>query len=636
MFKLRRSFVAMTALLALLGFTNAAAVPQNRLDRALRDGKVQGHAQRVIVTAEIGGEARVRELLAKRGARIEAELAIIDAVTVTLSAADLIAVCEKNSAVRSCSIDGEVTSLDSDEFKRSAKKEEAHQPYPAVTASSTLLGTLGLPYAGAGQGTAGGRGVTVALIDSGIDPTMFANRISAFYNFTGGSAIEAPPSDQYGHGTHLAGLIGGNQLAIDAEYQGVAPGVKFVGLKVLDQDGRGFTTDVISAIGFAVLNKAAMDIDIINLSLGHPVYAPAFNDPLVQAVEKASEAGIIVVVSAGNFGADPTGKLGYAGITSPGNAPSAITVGAVDHQGTLTLRDNRVADYSSSGPTWYDGYAKPDVVAPGHYLASETAQGSTLSTDHPGWLTKGPSGKQFIHLSGTSMSTAVTTGVVALLKEKRSDLTPNLAKGLLQYTAIPLRNDNGRLYNRLRQGNGEVNAAGALAMVVAIQPGIATLDPADANAEALWWGPAGGTLANQSTQIGRRTYAWASNIVWGNDIVWGNSVLYNLPVWGLNIVWGDTIVWGNGLAVGQNIVWGNNIAWARRVVWGKDLIAVKSAHDNIVWGNLGDDNIVWGNLDANNIVWGNLKDDDNIVWGNLDADNIVWGNVVLTPAKGGK
>ena len=196
MFKLRRSFVAMTALLALLGFADSAAAPQDRLDRALRDGKVGGQSQRVIVTAETGAEARVRELLTKRGARIEAELAIIDAVTVTLSAADLIAICEESAAVRSCAIDGEVTSLHNDEFKRGRAKKELHQPSPSVTASSTLLGTLGLPYAGAG--TSGGNGVTVALIDSGIDARLFAaNRISAFYNFTGGSAIEAPATDQY-------------------------------------------------------------------------------------------------------------------------------------------------------------------------------------------------------------------------------------------------------------------------------------------------------------------------------------------------------------------------------------------------------------------------------------------------------
>ena len=90
-------------------------------------------------------------------------------------------------------------------------------------------------------------------------------------------------------------------------------------------------------------------------------------------------AGIVVVVSAGNVGANPvTGEVGYGGISSPGNAPSAITVGAVKTLDTTSRTDDLVADYSSRGPTWYDGFAKPDVVAPGHRLLSAAAASQTL------------------------------------------------------------------------------------------------------------------------------------------------------------------------------------------------------------------------------------------------------------------
>ena len=135
---------------------------------------------------------------------------------------------------------------------------------------------------------------------------------------------------------------------------------------MLDSNGAGYTSNVIKAVEFAVANRTSLGIHIINLSLGHPIYEPAANDPLVLAVESAVRAGIVVVVSAGNNGQDDTGAIGYAGISSPGNAPSAITVGTVDHKNTAWPYDDTVAPYSSRGPTWFDGFAKPDILAPGH------------------------------------------------------------------------------------------------------------------------------------------------------------------------------------------------------------------------------------------------------------------------------
>src|SRR5262249_59057696 len=102
-------------------------------------------------------------------------------------------------------------------------------------------------------------------------------------------------------------------------YRGLAPKVRFVILKVLDQTGAGYTSDVIRAVDFAVANRSALGIDVINLSLGHPILEPASTDPLVQAVERASQAGVIVVAAAGNYGKNPTtGERGYGGIPSPG------------------------------------------------------------------------------------------------------------------------------------------------------------------------------------------------------------------------------------------------------------------------------------------------------------------------------
>ena len=287
---------------------------------------------------------------------------------------------------------------------------------PPGQARSTLLGTLGLR-----ADSRLGSGVTVAIIDSGLHPSSaFEGRVKAFRDFTG-TSLSGLPFDDFGHGTHVAGLIGGGQRAEDVAFQGVAPGVSFVILKVLDSSGTGRTSDVIRAIEYTVANRRRLGIDVINLSLGHPPFEPPETDPLVQAVEQASAAGLIVVASAGNNGMDANGEQGYGGVSVPGNAPSALTLGAANHQDTVTRDDDRVAPYSSSGPTWYQGLAKPDFVAPGHWLGAEVAPGSSLYETYPQFRTSGPSGKTFMQLSGTSMAAAVATGVVSVLKSRSRD-----------------------------------------------------------------------------------------------------------------------------------------------------------------------------------------------------------------------
>ena len=242
---------------------------------------------------------------------------------------------------------------------------------PAVP-PSVLRETLGV-----GDSRWTGRGVGVAVIDSGLEMSAeFQGRVTAFYDMTGGRTVATSPFDDYGHGTHVAGTIGGSgALSRSNDYRGLAPNVRLIVLKALDKTGAGYTSDVIRAIDFAVENRARFGISIINLSLGHPIAQPAGADPLVQAVERASRAGVIVVVAAGNQGVNPTtGQPGYAGITSPGNAPSAITVGAARTDSTVIRSDDRIPDYSSAGPTWYDAMVKPDVVAPGHNIVAVAAK----------------------------------------------------------------------------------------------------------------------------------------------------------------------------------------------------------------------------------------------------------------------
>jgi hypothetical protein len=255
----------------------------------------------------------------------------------------------------------------------------------------------------------------------------------------------------------------------------------------------------------------------------------------------------------------------------------------------------------------------------------------------------------YLTLSGTSMATPVVSGTVALMLQANPNLTPNLVKAILQYTAQVYTG-----YDYLTQGAGFLNTLAA----VRLSRYFALGGKGDAYPVGLKWSKhifwgnrrvTGGVLTPGGT-------AWGANIVWGDaltptgqNIVWGencDTASCDNIVWGNNIVWGesaddDNIVWGNtdgdnivwGNADDDNIVWGNgsddNIVWGNsaddNIVWGNDCGGADC--DNIVWGNSGDDNIVWGNAEGiDNIVWGNSADDDNIVWGNSFDDNIVWGN----------
>jgi len=212
--------------------------------------------------------------------------------------------------------------------------------------------------------------------------------------------------------------------------------VHFAVFKVLDRNGQGLTSNVVKALEFIVAHKDELKVQVVNLSLGHPVLEPAATDPLVQAVEAAVHAGLVVVTAAGNYGTNPqTGQTGYAGITSPGNAPDAITAGAAVTQNTVTRDDDRVAAYSSRGPSWYDGYAKPDLVAPGQDLISDAALKSNLVKELGNDLVSAKkTGQLFLKLSGTSMATAVTTGSVALVLQAHEDAFQAQAAGVAQLT----------------------------------------------------------------------------------------------------------------------------------------------------------------------------------------------------------
>src|SRR5262245_18703833 len=272
-----------------------------------------------------------------------------------------------------------------------------------------LLGLGGTPgYSGAGVG--------VAVVDSGIaSHTALDSRVVARVNLV--SDEPGVTGDPFGHGMHVVGIIGGNttaaQYITDAFGGGSAPTVKLVDVRVLGANGSGRTSDVIAGIDWAIANKRTYNIKVINLSLGHPVTEPSATDPLCQAVARAVAAGIVVVASAGNSGAAPDGTPSLGGIMSPGNSPFAITVGAVNTQGTVKRNDDTVASYSSRGPTRYDFTIKPDLAAPGNKIISLEASGSYLVENYPYLHKAGTSANAYMQLSGTSMAAPMVSGAAA-------------------------------------------------------------------------------------------------------------------------------------------------------------------------------------------------------------------------------
>jgi serine protease AprX len=484
-----------------------------------------------------------------------------------------------------------------------------------------------------------GTGVGVAVLDSGVTEwhddlqyngwsaavqTNGGQRVAAFVDFVNGHST---PYDDNGHGTHVTGIIAGNGYDSFGIRAGMAPDAHLVSLKVLDANGRGVISNVIAALDFIVANKQAYNIRVANLSVGAAVTESYHTDPLTLAAKRAVDAGIVVVTAAGNRGKNAAGLPQYGGITAPGNAPWVLTVGAASDNGTLERSDDVMAGYSSRGPTAIDLAAKPDLVAPGTGIVSLSNPNSlmyAINATHllNGYRTLGY--KPYLSLTGTSMAAPVVTGTVALMVQANPNLTPNLVKAILQYTA-----EDKSEYKPLVQGAGFLNARGAVDLAryfATAQPGSRYPSSGMWSRKIIWGNRrlAGGAISPTANAFRAGTVWGADRAANGYNIVWGTRCNRNDCD---NIVWstfedGDNIVWGTADLNGFNIVWGTNLDEAFNIVWGTD---VDEAF-NIVWGTQ------CNGEDCDNIVWGTNfagEDGDNIVWGtnfaSEDADNIVWG-----------
>ena len=376
-----------------------------------------------------------------------------------------------------------------------------------------------------------GSGIGVAMVDSGVNPWHedLDGRVVHFADFVNAQRFAY---DDYGHGTHVAGIIAASGRASAPNGQdpnlarrGVAPGAHLVVLKALDVTGNGFTSNVIAAIDYAIANRATYNIRVLNLSVAAGVYESFTKDPLTLAAKRAVDAGIVVVAAAGNRGRDRTGQLQYGGIASPGNAPWVLTVGATSDLGTTDRRDDVMAGFSSRGPSPIDETAKPDLVAPGVNIESTADPSSALFAANPSsrlWGAVKSGTEPYLSLTGTSMAAPIVTGAIALMLEANAALTPNAVKAILEFTA-----EMREGYDHLTQGAGFLNARGAVELARAFSG--AGLPP----------------------ELSSDPVRWSRHILWGNRRVAGGMLGARANAWKPGVTWGDTRT-----ARGEAITWG--------------------------------------------------------------------------------
>jgi len=495
-----------------------------------------------------------------------------------------------NGAVLSAS-SSELTDLAADGDVPSVSGDLPVRPWMTVSnaasaADQVRAGSPGLLGIGSIAGV-NGSGIGVAVIDSGVNPhPALKNRIVANV-----SLVTGDPSylDAFGHGTHVAGIIAGSGAAaqgVTTLYTGgIAPGANIINVRVLGADGSGLTSDVIAGIDWAIANRAKYNIRVLNLSLGHPVAEPAALDPMDQAVARAVDAGLVVIVAAGNQGVADNGAPIMGGIMSPGNSPLAITVGAVNTWGTVNRSDDTIATYSSRGPTQYDLAVKPDLAAPGNKIVSLEAQNSYLSRNYSSLHVAGTPSNGYFRLSGTSMATPMVSGAAALLLSGNPGLSGGQLKLALQMGASYMPSaglmgagaGNANFWASRKMAN-----TGLLSTVTNLVGGLTT-----SSSGAAFWDA--GALTNRVYGgIGLRLLS-----VLELPLAWLNPSLLHvgdLNLAGLTnplgvipknpLLWGDVAKWANAQE-GDQVIWGTEIynPSGQQVIWG-----TSTDGDQVIWG----------------------------------------------------
>src|SRR5919199_1730055 len=346
-----------------------------------------------------------------------------------------------------------------------------------------------------------GAGITVAVLDSGINPDPdLAGRILTSVNFADALTTTQDPG---GHGTHVAGTIAGDGTKSDGQYIGVAPQANLVDVRVMDAQGTASASSVIAGLQWTVAHASQYGIRVVNLSLGG----------------------------------------------TPVADPHVITVGALDDQGTPSPQDDVVPAWSGWGVP-DRSTPKPDIVAPGRRIVSIRVPGSTLDVQNPDRVVTASNGATYLRLSGTSMATGVASGVVALLLQAHPGLKPNQVKAILTGTAAPFGQSTGVAVPGPLVGRGalDTQAANTAAAALEANRGLRVANPAAQTLYTLLYGQPLVWKDPAYAGIDWTQVNWA-NLVW-DDFAWDNLV------WD-NFAW-DTLGWDN--FAWDNFAW-DSVAW---------------------------------------------------------------------------
>jgi serine protease AprX len=377
-----------------------------------------------VIVQKYGDSNQVEGVVASLGGTVTRDLSIINSFSAKLPANALPELAEA-SGVRWVSLDGPVVTTG-----RPAKPPKddgtSNDPYPQVfldTLNVRAVWDMGV----------NGDGVAVAIIDSGVmrepdfNEKVKGNSPSRLIVQESFSQNSTTTNDYYGHGTHVAGIIGSNGMETGGDFAGLAPKVDLISLKISDEQNVAYESDVVAAIQWVMENKDLYNIRVVNLSIAATVPQSYHTSPLDAAAEILWFNSIVVVTSAGNYGPD---AINFA----PANDPFVITVGAVDEFFTSSKSDDFIAEYSAYGVT-VDGFAKPEIVAPGQDIISNLSESSNWDFEHNDRLVLGDN---YIRLSGTSMSAPMVAGAVALLLQDEPELTPDQVKYRLMNTGTTI------------------------------------------------------------------------------------------------------------------------------------------------------------------------------------------------------
>jgi len=571
-----------------------AALLQGKLDPSLW-GAVHDHPSATIpvIVREADPRSEAAEALVRGlGGTVVHELPIIGSFSAQVPARALPALTG-SSAVLTVSGDGKVRATGVD-----------MRQYDGWSPNSIWDDVLQLPRLG---DQFDGSGVAVAVLDTGVvDSADLGNRVIARVDFT----ADHDGVDRYGHGTHMAGIIAGDGTNSGGQYMGVATGAKIVSVKIAGANGATDVSAVIAGIQWVVAHKAQYNIRVLNLSYGTDSKQSYLVDPLDYAVEQAWFAGILVVVAAGNRGPD-------AGtIAKPADDPFVLTVGAANTRSSVDRSDDVAASFSSRGPT-QDGFAKPDLVAPGISIVSIRDPGSTIDQVHP----TARVGQSYFKGTGTSQAAAVISGIAARLFQQSPGLSPNVAKKILMVAAFKDLNSmngagkglaDGKAAHDVLAGGWNIPANGGIVR----SNGTGSLEQSrgsfhvyvDRSSDGLGAEDADQALDPLTGEIDALGNRWA-------DLGWKNVSLVGGQL--TNLGWANT---GWSASAWTNLGWTND-GWS-----GSDWKGF--AWTNLGWDNLGWDNLGWDNLGWDNLGWLNNG------WDNNGWESLGWGRVLIRTVVG--